>query len=94
MKEDAAARAAKYLDATSQSLQHLKTKKLPSTVSEKEVNQVLELIRGYSRDAKHYSEHQKPVTSLACIAYAEGLLDAMKFLGLVDLENPPEKTSV
>ncbi|HEY4656886.1 MAG TPA: DUF357 domain-containing protein, partial [Candidatus Bathyarchaeia archaeon] len=39
----------------------------------------------YTRDAKHYVNAEKPVTSLACIAYAEGLLDALKFLELVDL---------
>ena len=29
-------------------------------------------------------EDKKPVTSLACIAYAEGLLDALKFLELIE----------
>ncbi len=62
----------------------MKTKKLPATVSKQQLDHVLELVRGYTRDAQHYVENRKPVTSLACIAYAEGLLDAMKFLDLVD----------
>jgi FAD synthetase len=45
---------------------------------------VLELVRGYVKDAQHYAEKRKSVTSLACIAYAEGLLDALKFLELAD----------
>lgn len=45
---------------------------------------VLELVIGYVKDARHYAEKRKPVTSLACIAYAEGLLDALKFLELAD----------
>jgi len=45
---------------------------------------VIELVLSYSKDAKHYLETKKPVTSLACIAYAEGLLDALKFLELIE----------
>ena len=51
---------------------------------ESQVQYMLELVRGYTKDARHYAEKRKPVTSLICIAYAEGLLDAMKFLELVD----------
>jgi FAD synthetase len=36
------------------------------------------------KDARHYAEKGKSVTSLACIAYAEGLLDTLRFLELVD----------
>jgi FAD synthetase len=62
----------------------LKVKSLPATVKEPQVDYVLDLVRGYVRDAKHYAEKRKPVTSLACVAYAEGLLDAMKYLELVE----------
>ncbi len=85
MREDAEERTTKYLDTTTQSLKHLKTRKLPATISQNQLNCVLELVRGYTKDAKHYVDNKKPVTSLACIAYAEGLLDALKFLELVDL---------
>lgn len=84
MREDARERTSKYLDTTSQSLKHLRTRKLPANISQDHVNRVLELVRGYAKDAKHYLDNKKPVTSLACIAYAEGLLDALKFLELVD----------
>jgi FAD synthetase len=69
---------------TTSSLKRLRVKKLPSTVNEPQVQYVLELVRGYVKDAKHYAQSRKTVTSLACIAYAEGLLDAIKFLELVD----------
>lgn len=42
------------------------------------------MAQGYVKDARHYAEKQKPVTSLACVAYAEGLLDAIRFLELVE----------
>ena len=84
MKESASDRTAKYIGATSASLKRLKTRKLPATVAQSQFDHVLELVRGYVKDARHYAEARKPVTSLACIAYAEGLLDALKFLDLVD----------
>lgn len=84
MRESASERAAKYIEATSGSLKRLKNAKLPATVAQSQFDYVLELVRGYVKDARHYAEKRKPVTSLACIAYAEGLLDSLKFLGLVD----------
>jgi len=54
------------------------------TITQSQLDYVLELVKGYLKDAGHYTEKRKPVTSLACIAYAEGLLDTLKFLELVD----------
>ena len=85
MKEDAAERSARYLETAAEALRRLSRKKLPTTVSRGQVDHVLELVRGYMKDAKHYVDKRKPVTSLACVAYAEGLLDALKYLELVDL---------
>ncbi len=84
MIEDAEQRSTKYLDTTTQSLSRIKRSKLPSNVSKDQVDKVMELVRSYTKDAKHYLEDKKPVTSLACIAYAEGLLDALKFLELIE----------
>ena len=84
MKEDASERATKYLETTSIALKKLKTRNLPATVSQSRLDYVLELVRSYIKDSRHYSDNDKPVTSLACVAYAEGLLDAAKFLELVD----------
>ncbi|HVH16362.1 MAG TPA: DUF357 domain-containing protein [Candidatus Angelobacter sp.] len=84
MKESASERTAKYVEATSVSLRRLKNAKLPATVIQSQLDYVLELVQGYVNDARHYTEKRKQVTSLACIAYAEGLLDSLKFLGLVE----------
>ncbi len=84
MIEDAGQRSLKYLDTTAMSLGRIKKKKLPSSVSKDQVDKVMELVLSYSKDAKHYLDTKKPVTSLACIAYAEGLLDALKFLELIE----------
>ncbi len=85
MREDAGERTSKYLETTVETLKRVRTRKLPKAISQRQVEAVLELVRGYAKDAKHYLETRKPVTSLACIAYAEGLLDALKFLELIDL---------
>ena len=84
MRERAGERAAKYLEAMSQSLKALKVKKSLTTISSSQLDSVFDLARGYARDAQHYLGEQKPVTALACVAYAEGLLDALKFLQLVE----------
>ena len=84
MRERAGERAARYLEATTKSLGLLKIKRNPETISSPQLGYVSELAREYARDAKHYLGKGKPVTALACIAYAEGLLDALKFLRLAD----------
>jgi FAD synthetase len=84
MRERAGERAAKYLEATSKSLKALKVKKSSTTISPSHLDSVLDLARGYTQDAEHYLGDRKPVTALACVAYAEGLLDALKFLWLAE----------
>jgi FAD synthetase len=84
LKQSASDRAAKYVEMTSASLKRLRIRDLPATVNDLQVHYVLDMVRGYVNDAKHYAEKRRPVTSLACIAYAEGLLDAIKFLELVE----------
>jgi len=46
------------------------------------IAKVSDAIHRYLQDARFYLDNGKPTTSLASIAYAEGLLDALKFLTL------------
>ena len=84
MRERAGERAAKYLETTTKSLRALTVKNGPAEVSRSQLDHVSSLARDYARDAQHYLGNRKPVTALACIAYAEGLLDALKFLELAE----------
>ena len=84
MRESASSRTASYVATTLASLKRLRVKRMPRTVEQSRVDYVLEMVRGYVKDARHYAERKKHVTSLACVSYAEGLLDAIKFLELVD----------
>ena len=59
--------------------------------SDEHVKYILKLAESYYYDAKFYLEDKNDIfTSLACIAYSEGLLDALKFLGFVEFEWPKE----
>ncbi len=84
MKEVASERSRRYVEMTTSSLKSLKMKKMPATIKESQVTYVIDAIRAYVSDAKHYSKNRKSITSLACVSYAEGLLDALKFLDLAD----------
>ncbi len=85
MKEDAAERATTYIETTMKALAHLKPRTFPVQISREEVDKIIEAATSYTSDAKHYAGKDQPITSLACVAYAEGLIDALKFLGLVEL---------
>lgn len=80
--EDPSERAERYIQSLDRALQ--KHQILTGDVMVRSVNilRVSDSIGRYLKDAKHYLENQKPSTSLASIAYAEGLLDALVFLEL------------
>ena len=48
------------------------------------IRKVDDAIQRYLKDAHYYLKNNKPTTSLASIAYAEGLLDALTLLGLIN----------
>lgn len=83
LSEDPAARSRKYVESFEKALQEVTTTKEDSMVRAQDIDRVSEAIERYLKDAHYYLEHSKPSTSLAAIAYAEGLLDALKFLALV-----------
>ncbi len=57
--------------------------------------EVIELAKCYLSDAKYYLyEKGDWFTSLACVAYGEGLLDALKILGLTDIRWPRRRPKV
>ena len=48
------------------------------------INDVIDDAKRYLEDAKYYRGKKQYKTSLVSIAYCEGLLDALKTLGVVD----------
>lgn len=53
----------------------------------KEAKEALDLARRYYLDALYYRDRDPP-TALACASYSEGLLDALRILGLASFEWP------
>lgn len=82
LSEDPEERARMYMANFEKSLQKLIQVKKDTVVKGSDIKRVSDTIRRYLQDANYYLEHDKPTTSLASIAYAEGLLDALTFLGL------------
>jgi len=58
------------------------------TLDEKHAK-LLELARSYLSDAKYYFERGDYFTALACIAYAEGLIDSLNHMGVVSINWKP-----
>jgi FAD synthetase len=84
LSEDPAERTRKYIISLEKGLQELTPKKTDSVVETLSITRISDTIERYLKDAHYYLEHGKPSTSLASIAYAEGLLDALRFLDLVE----------
>jgi len=82
LTEDPAERAKHYIRYFESALQKNRVLASDSSVKTESINQVSDALERYLKDAKYYLENQKPTTSLASIAYAEGLLDALVYLGL------------
>ncbi len=82
--EDPAERAKKYIAAFTEAKKQLVPVAEDRVVKVQNISRISDAMERYLRDAEHYLQHGKASTSLAAIAYAEGLLDALKFLELVE----------
>jgi len=56
-----------------------------------EASRVLDLAKRYYLDAKHYGEQGDALTGIVCIAYGEGLMDALRIMGLASFKWPFER---
>ncbi|MCW4008303.1 MAG: DUF357 domain-containing protein [Candidatus Bathyarchaeota archaeon] len=73
----------KYIASAEKVLKELKLTKCPVSVTENQIEDVLGYVRNYLEDAKYYRVQKKLETSLTSIAYCEGLLDALRLMGVV-----------
>lgn len=67
-----------YILNVEQFIEGVESEKLPENI-----RVLFELAKSYLADSKYYFEKEDYVTSLSCIAYAEGLLDALKYQGFI-----------
>lgn len=78
----------KYIASAEKVLENLRLIKGSTSVTEESINNILGYIRAYLEDAKYYKSQKKLEISLTSIAYCEGLLDALRLMGIVMFEWP------
>ncbi len=73
----------KYIQNTGRVLAEIIVPQGSIRISEGEIRGIMETAQRYLEDAKYYQDKSKLETSLASVAYCEGLLDALRLLGVV-----------
>ena len=77
---------AKYVESCERALAELKVSDVCVNVDAEEIGQVLGYARDYLKDAKYYRDEGSLEVSLTSVAYCEGMLDALRLLGMVKFE--------
>ena len=81
----------KYVENTERVFKEIKIIHGSMTIDKEKVEEVIEAARRYLEDAKYYRERKRLETGLASVAYCEGLLDSLRFLGVVKFSWQAEK---
>ena len=75
---------AKYISKTERVLGEIRRVSGFMYPYKQKIESVVETAKRYLEDAKYYQKKSKLETSLASVAYCEGLLDALRLLGVVE----------
>ena len=75
--------AAKYVRKTERVFGELEIIRKSTRLDFEKINGIIDEAKRYLEDAKYYLDRGQFGTSLASVAYCEGLLDALRMLGLV-----------
>lgn len=75
----------KYIKSTEYALETIRVLKSARQLDEEKVRAVVDLAKSYMKDAKFYLGSGRLETALSSIAYCEGLLDALRLLGVAEL---------
>jgi len=81
----------KYIRNTELVFKELKLAQDVVVIDEEKIKGIIENARRYLDDSKYYAKENKLETSLASVAYSEGLLDALRLLGVVEFTWPANK---
>ena len=74
----------KYVRNSERVLAEIKLATDVVVIDEEKIKGIIESARQYYNDAKYYEQQNKLETSLASVSYCEGLLDALRLLGVVE----------
>jgi len=78
--------ASRYILKTERVINDVKICQDYRSIDAKSVKKAIDEAKRYLEDAKFYLDRKRFETSLASVAYCEGLLDALRLLGLVDFQ--------
>jgi FAD synthetase len=81
----------RYIVSAERVFDELKASEACANAESHSVRKVLESAKAYLEDAKYYRDKGKLEVSLTSVAYCEGLLDALRMLGMVKFEWPAKK---
>jgi len=76
--------ALRYIQKTERAFEGLKLVQGVVPPDAESVRQVIDEAKRYLEDAKYYLRRKRSATSLASVAYCEGLLDALRMLRVVE----------
>jgi len=79
---------AKYINSTGQVFQEIKTSVAEVRLNQEKIREVIEHARNYFEDAKYHRDQKKFEVALTSVAYCEGLLDALRLLGVAEFQWP------
>ena len=78
----------KYIRNSEKVLAEIKLATDVVVIDEDKIKGIIESARQYLNDAKYYEKENKLETSLVSVSYCEGLLDALRLLGVVEFTWP------
>jgi len=78
----------KYVKNSEIALSEIKFKQELQSLRIDQVYEIVDYAKRYLSDAKYHGEKQQYETALASVAYCEGILDALRLLGLVEFKWP------
>jgi FAD synthetase len=77
----------KYVNSCERALRELEISETCTNIGKTEVAQVVESAKAYLQDAKYYRDKKEFEVSLTSVSYCEGLLDALKMLGIIKIRS-------
>ena len=82
----------KYINNTEQVFREIKTLTVNEMkVDNEKVREVIEYARNYFEDSEYHRDQKKFEVALTSVAYCEGLLDALRLLGVAEFQWPTSK---
>ncbi len=81
----------KYIKSAEHVLNQIEITETQTTLGSAQIRSVVDFAIAYLEDAKYYREKKKFKVSLTSISYCEGLLDALRLMGVVKFEWPTKE---